>query len=209
MCSVFSDLTAGFKFTDSILNDYYRFYTLHGKQDIAEHCKKVAKQAERLAQKYGICQETVKVSGYLHDISRVISESEYFNIAYVLGIEVLEEEKAFPMLLHQKISKAVASEVFSIRDKNILSGIECHTTLKANPSEFDLVLFIADKLSWDSTDSEPILEGIHKGLEISLSHGAFSYLKYLWDNRNNVKVMHPWAIQAYMDLKHACENKLK
>jgi HD superfamily phosphohydrolase YqeK len=105
------------------------------------------------------------------------------------------------MLLHQRISKAVARELFCVKDENILNDIGCHTTLRDNANDIDLLLFIADKLSWDSIDSEPILVGIHKGLEISLQHGAFSYISYLRNNRNNMNVMHPWTIQAYIDLK--------
>jgi HD superfamily phosphohydrolase YqeK len=109
------------------------------------------------------------------------------------------------MLLHQKISKVIAEELFGVIDRYILNAIECHTTLRVNANEIDLVLFIADKLSWDSADSEPILDGIYRGLEISLKHGAFSYLGYLWDNRSNIKVMHPWTVQAYNDLKIKCK----
>lgn len=201
---VLTALIKGFTVTNNIENDSNRFFAHHDKQDIAEHCSKVAKEAKRLSEQFGICQETAETAGFLHDISRVIPDNEYLSIASELGIEVVEEEKVSPMLLHQKISKAIAWELFQVNDKNILNAIECHTTLKANANATDLVLFIADKLSWDSADSEPILDGIYKGLEISLEHGAFSYLRHLWDNRNNVKVMHPWTIQAYMDLRKKC-----
>ena len=38
---------------------------------------------------------------------------------------------------------------FGIEDNEILSAIECHTTLKKNYSDIDLVLFVADKIKWD------------------------------------------------------------
>lgn len=194
----------GFVFSNRIETDYYEFFNHYGKQDIAEHCLRVAREAKRLSVQFGVCQEACETAGYLHDISRVIPDNEYLNIASKLGIKILEEERVFPMLLHQKISKVIAGELFGVTNRNILNAIECHTTLRANANGIDLVLFIADKLSWDSLDNEPILDGINKGLKISLEHGAFSYIKYLWDNRNNVKVMHPWTIQAYQYLNEKC-----
>ncbi len=34
------------------------------------------------------------------------------------------------MILHQKQSVCIAKELFNIKDREILSAIECHTTLK-------------------------------------------------------------------------------
>jgi len=33
-----------------------------------------------------------------------------------------------------------------------------------------------------------------------LEQGAFAYLKYLHDNRKDMKVFHQWALEAYNDL---------
>jgi len=45
-----------------------------------------------------------------------------------------EAKVKYLFLLHQRISRIVAQENSGIIDKRILSAVEHHTTLKANPS---------------------------------------------------------------------------
>ena len=111
---MFSDTIKGFTFTNSIENDYFRFFAHFGKHDIAEHCSKVAKEAKRLAAHYGVSQEEAEIAGFMHDISRIFPDNEFVNIALELGIEVNGEEKIYPGLLHQKISKVFARELFCV-----------------------------------------------------------------------------------------------
>lgn len=126
-------------------------------------------------------------------------------MALKLGININEQEQALPSLLHQRLSKEIAKNMFNINDDIILNAIGCHTTLRANANEIDLILFVADKLSWDSIDNMPIVEGIMHGLKISLEHAAYSYLKYLRDHRSKSTVIHPWTVEAYEDLKAKCD----
>ncbi|MHB8064998.1 MAG: bis(5'-nucleosyl)-tetraphosphatase (symmetrical) YqeK [Ruminiclostridium sp.] len=130
-------------------------------------------EAKRLANRFNIDNASSMIAGYLHDVGRIFPDNQSIDIASELGIQALDEEHTYAGLLHQKISKVLAYELFGINDNNILNAIECHTTLKAGASDIDLILFIADKLSWDSLDSKPILDGILKGLEKSLEQGAF------------------------------------
>lgn len=199
-----SGLVENFTFTHQIEKDAYKFLEYHGYKEIAEHCNKVACEAEKLANRFSVDNVSSKIAGYLHDIGRVIPDKQSIDIASELGIQVLGEEHIYAGLLHQKISKVLAYKLFGIKDNNILNAIECHTTLKAGASDIDLILFIADKLSWDSSDSKPILSGILYGLEKSLKHGAFFYISYLYENRNNIKVLHPWTLEAYYDLREKC-----
>lgn len=204
--ALLSDLISNITLTHQTEKDAYKFLEYHGLKEIAEHCSKVANEAARLARRFNIDDVSSRIAGYLHDVGRVFSDKQSVDIALQLGIQILDEEHTYPSLLHQKLSKVLAFELFEIKDKNILSAIECHTTLKAVASDSDLVLFIADKLSWDSTDSKPIIDGISNGLEVSLKHGAFSYINYLYENRNNIKVLHPWTLEAYNDLKVKCSK---
>ncbi|MBS4535320.1 bis(5'-nucleosyl)-tetraphosphatase (symmetrical) YqeK [Clostridium sp. D2Q-14] len=201
-----SDLTDNFILTGEIERDSYEFLVYHNYEDIAEHSLKVAMKAEELAEKFGIDKDLARIAGYLHDIGRVVSEDKKINLAEKLGIDVLDEERIFPEILHGKLSAVMAYDIFGIEDVDILNVIKCHTTLKANADKLDLILFIADKLSWDSNDSKEILDGILNGLEESLGHSAFSYIEHLWNNRNNLKVLHPRTQDAYFDLKDRYNN---
>jgi HD superfamily phosphohydrolase YqeK len=104
------------------------------------------------------------------------------------------------MILHQKLSAAMAESLFQIRDPLILDAIRCHTTLRAGATALDQILFVADKVEWDQPDSPPYLNGLLKALEQSLEHAALYYLRYLWARRSSLQVVHPWLVEAYHDL---------
>lgn len=138
------------------------------------------------------------ITGYLHDISAIYPNDQRLPIARRLGIEILREEEVFPLIIHQKISKAMAAALFDIHDPAILSAIECHTTLRSNPAKLDLVLFVADKIEWDQTGAPPYLTRLNAELDNSLENAAFSYLSYMWEQRDKLRVLHPWLKEAYL-----------
>jgi HD superfamily phosphohydrolase YqeK len=106
-----------------------------------------------------------------------------------------------PMILHQKLSVVIASDIFGVTDEAVLSAIGCHTTLKANASPLDKVVFIADKIAWDQPYTAPFLEGVLASLEQSLDQAVLHYLHYLWQQRDTIPVIHPWFVAAYEQLK--------
>ncbi|MPN55779.1 hypothetical protein SDC9_203463 [bioreactor metagenome] len=73
--------------------------------------------------------------------------------------------------------------------------------MKKEYTELDLLLFVADKVKWDQKGVPPYLEDVVNGLNISLEHGAYAYIKYLMDNKSNLKVIHPWLVDAYNSLR--------
>ena len=91
-------------------------------------------------------------------------------------------EQKHNFILHQKISAIIARERYNITDNNILSAIECHSTLKANASEHDMLLFLADKISWDAERFPPFLNILEKALDISLSHASLAYINFSLKN---------------------------
>lgn len=200
MNKVLAELIIGFNTIGNVQKDAIALLNFHGHQDIAEHCIKVANEASRIAHIFGIDEYKAFVSGCLHDVSRIFPDDKMINICHELEIDILKEEYIVPSLLHSKISKVMASEMFCIKDKEILSAIECHSTLKANAGTLDMVLFVADKTSWDNVYNKEFVDDIVNGLEKSLEHGAFGYLKYMFMNRERMKAFHPWTLEAYSDL---------
>ncbi|MEQ6151610.1 bis(5'-nucleosyl)-tetraphosphatase (symmetrical) YqeK [Enterococcus faecalis] len=163
------------------------------------HCMEVGEYAYQLGEKYLTSPEKVSIAGYLHDISAVYPNNQRINVAQKYGIELNEAEMAFPMIIHQKISKSIAKMDFGIEDNEILSAIECHTTLKKNYSDIDLVLFIADKIKWDQEGKPPYLDGLLQALNCSLENAAYFYIDYIL--KHDIKVVHPWLWDAYNQLK--------
>ena len=171
-----------------------------GLESTAEHCQRVAAEAGRLAGLFGVLPECAQVAGWLHDVSAVYPVDQRARVASELGIEVLPEERLAPMLLHQKLSAALAKEVFQVTNPAVLSAIECHTTLKANASPLDKTVFVADKIAWDQPGDPPYLADLCRALECSLDDAALCYMDYLWQRRARLLAVHPWLVDAYEEL---------
>lgn len=200
MKAVFKEILSSFLFTNDLYEDSYNLLILHNRRIVAQHSREVAKECKGLAKRFGVNEELAEITGLLHDISAVFPFDKRLEVANNLGLAVLKEEAEFPLILHQKISAVMAREIWNINDEEVLNAIGCHTTLKSNFSKLDLVLFIADKVKWDQKGTPPYLESIYKGLDISLEHGAYAYIKYLMDNKAELKVIHPWLLAAYNEL---------
>ncbi|MDU3403603.1 MAG: bis(5'-nucleosyl)-tetraphosphatase (symmetrical) YqeK [Enterococcus faecalis] len=162
------------------------------------HCMEVGEYAYQLGEKYLTSPEKVSIAGYLHDISAIYPNNQRISVAQKYGIELNEAEMVFPLIIHQKISKSIAKMDFGIEDNEILSAIECHTTLKKNYSDIDLVLFVADKIKWDQEGKPPYLDGLLQALNCSLENAAYFYIDYIL--KHDIKVVHPWLWDAYNQL---------
>jgi len=194
------NLASGFTPTGSLNKDVPTFLNSHKLPKTAAHCQAVANKAREIALQFGEDENAAEAAGWLHDISAVIPTSERAQAAGKLGIPVLPEEAAFPMILHQKISVELAKEIFGVDHQAVLSAVGCHTTLKANASRLDMVVFTADKISWDQSGNPPYLEAVLAGLEKSLDAGVLVYLTYMWERKDSLQVLHPWLAAAYTEI---------
>ena len=177
--------------------DVQQFLLAHDAAKTAEHVRQVAEVAGELALRFGADAAAARCGGYLHDISVIIPNEERIALAQSLGIDVLPEEARFPMIIHQKLSAFIAEAHFGISDAAILSAIGCHTTLKRDASRLDKIVFIADKIAWDQAGSPPYLADLQQRLDHSLDAGVHVYLDYLWQMRDQLRVLHPWLAEAY------------
>lgn len=194
------------KLTNDLIKDVPNFLMVNNHIETAKHSIRVSEMARRLALRFGVNPDHAEHAGLLHDVSAVIPHNERSCVAKALGIPVLPEEERFQMIIHQKISRVMAESFFGVMDTDVLSAIECHTTLKANFSKMDLVVFVADKIEWDQPGFPPYIEELKSQLKISLEHAAFSYIDYLWQRRNTLKVVHPWLVDAHRELSLIINN---
>ncbi|MEK8127650.1 HD domain-containing protein [Paenibacillus filicis] len=201
MHPIFQELTASVEFTHDLKRNVQLFLTTHHCSETADHCMDVGAEARRVAIRFGADPDAAETAGWLHDISAVIPNKDRIEAARQLQIEVLPEEEQFPMIIHQKLSKAMARDIFQITDQAILDAVGCHTTLRAGSTLLDQVLFVADKIAWDQTGVPPFQKELNDGLEQSLAHGAFAYIDYLWQRKETLKVVHPWLKDAHEELR--------
>jgi HD superfamily phosphohydrolase YqeK len=190
MISFFS----GLKLIGDLEKDVYEVFAQFGRLDVWEHSKRVAAEGVAMAKRLNFPDAgEIKTAAFLHDIGRVIPAEERVKLAAASGIEVCEEERLFPLILHQKLSKVIANAIFNVTDELILEAIGCHTTLRKNPTNKDMMLFLADKLAeWQGTGIPTHIRITKRGLDVSLERGTFVYLEHLWENRSEMTVIHPW-----------------
>ena len=187
-----------------IRTDVKNILLINGKSKTYIHVANVADRNALISKTYDLDHDKCVIAGLLHDISAVIKPEDMLKYAYENRLEVCEAERKYPFLLHQRLSKICAVEYFNISDEEILSAIECHTTLKKCPSKYEMSLFIADKLAWDRGGIPPFYEEVNAALDISLEAACYKYMEYMVDN-DMILCPHDNWIEAYEQLKNMRE----
>ena len=165
-----------------LVRDVRELLLRNGKEKTFRHVSQVAEVCRELAVRFGLDPGLCEIGGLLHDISAVIAPADMMGYAVEQGFELCVAERKYPFLLHQRISAVVAEEFFGLDERTVLSAIGCHTTLKANPTRADMLLFIADKIAWDQEGVPPFCDEVNRGLEVSLERACYEYMRYMNDN---------------------------
>jgi predicted HD superfamily hydrolase involved in NAD metabolism len=185
-------------FTGDIKADVKSILYSHNKAKTYDHVRNIAEMNVKIATQYGLDETICELCGYLHDISAIIPPQDMMSYAITNNWYIDESERKYPMLLHQRISRVIAQEDFKITDERILSAIGHHTTLKANPSAYDMAVFVADKLAWDLTETHgqaPFYTVVNDALKHSLKIASLAYMDYM---EQNDMILHPhkWWVEA-------------
>lgn len=187
-----------------IRTDIKNILLINGKHSTYIHVSNVAEKNALIAKTYDLDHDKCVVAGLLHDISAIIKPEDMLEYAYENRLDICEAERKYPFLLHQRLSKICAAEYFNISDEEILSAIECHTTLKKCPSKYEMSLFIADKLAWDKSGIPPFYEEVNAALDVSLEAACYKYMEYMVDN-DMILFPHDNWTEAYEQLKNVGE----
>ena len=110
-----------------------------------KHTMGVAVCAKELAQTHfpSLDLNTVELAALMHDYTKEFSPEKQFELCEFYGIELTEEEKLAPKLLHGKTAAAIASHQFGL-PKDAYSAIYYHTTGRADMTPFEIVIYLAD-----------------------------------------------------------------
>lgn len=154
----------------------------NGKPGTLRHVLRVAETAVRIARKWDLEEELVNQAALLHDISAIMRPADMLTYGRNEGWTLERCEEEHPFLLHQRVSRALAVQLFNLTDERVLSPIECHTTLRPGCDRYDLILFLADKLAWDREGIPPYDALVVKELEKSPERAALTYIEYALKN---------------------------
>ena len=111
------------------------------------HTLGVAKEAERLAEKYGVDKNKARLAGLLHDCAKNLDEKsgeEFSAICTKYGVTLDELAKKERALVHAFLGAAVAYKDYGVDDHEILDAIYYHTTARANMTPLEKIIYIAD-----------------------------------------------------------------
>lgn len=131
-----------------------------------EHSLLVAFAASSLAHHYGLDENKAYVAGLTHDIAKDLSAEENSKIVskYSLPKYLLNEENS--KIIHAAVGAIIAKEYYNLDDE-ISNSIKYHTIGNANMTDFDKIIFIADKIGRKSPDEtiERIRESAYENLD--------------------------------------------
>ena len=167
-----------------------------------EHSIGTAECASELAEKFGCDKDKAYFTGLIHDCAKCLPKDETIDI--INNHVTLEEgELCSPKTHHAPAGAYIAQKVFGISDEEILSAIRWHTIGKLNMSDFEKIIYLADKIETRTREDEyanPIRECLSgpKGLDCAMLQSYKLTIKSLVDR--NLKIC-PMTIDIYNHLE--------
>ncbi len=117
------------------------------------HTLGTADCAKELAKQFGLNQDKAYLAGLLHDCAKCFPNEELLDIIHK-HLDVEECEMLNYKTLHAPVSAYIAETEFKITDKEILSAIRWHTLGRLDMTDFEKIVFIADKIEPNTRDEE-------------------------------------------------------
>lgn len=141
------------------------------KQNLSEerylHTLGVAETAVELARIFNLSEEKAYLAGLLHDCAKGFSNEKLLQII-TENLSIDECEMINPKTYHAPVGAFVAEKEFCVTDEEVLSAIRWHTIGKVEMSDFEKVIFIADKIENKTRPSSMINRILPK---LSLENG--------------------------------------
>ena len=129
-----------------------------------EHSLGTAECAKELAEKFDLDSEKAYLTGLVHDCAKCMNKNDMLEILKNITLVCGEIEN--PKTHHAPAGAVVAKKEFGITDEEILSAIRWHTIGKLNMTEFEKIIFLADKIEKRTRPAEyaePIREALNNG----------------------------------------------
>lgn len=189
------------------ISDAEEWLKAHLDEERFEHSLGVAQTAVELAKRFGVNEEKAYIAGLLHDCAKRFSTKELIEIIKN-NISVEECEMINPKTYHAPAGAYVAKKEFGIEDDEILSAIRWHTIGKLYMTDFEKVIFIADKIEPRTRPQEmidyikPALDK-DNGLDMALLQCYKGTIKSLADRNLKICIS---TIEIYNELLNKYEQ---
>ncbi len=121
------------------------------------HSIGTAECARDLAIKFGLDSEKAYMAGLLHDCAKCFSNEKLLEIINN-NLNVQKIELMNYKTLHAPVSAYIAKNNFGVEDNEILSAIRWHTLGKIDMTDFEKIIFLADKIEPKTRDKDYLEE---------------------------------------------------
>ena len=128
-----------------------------------EHSLGTAECAKELADKFGLDSEKAYLSGLIHDCAKCFPNDELKSVICDCA-DLCDGELSNPKTYHAPAGAILAKKEFNVCDDEVLSAVRWHTLGKTDMSDFEKIIFLADKIESRTRPSE-LIEPIKAVLE--------------------------------------------
>ena len=116
------------------------------------HSLGVMEAAVELARMFNLDEEKARLAGLLHDAAKCFPNEKLLEIIKEHIPEVHECELLNYKTLHAPVSAYLAKTKFNVTDVEILDAIRWHTLGRCGMSNFEKIIFLADKIEARTRD---------------------------------------------------------
>jgi predicted HD superfamily hydrolase involved in NAD metabolism len=110
------------------------------------HVVRVARLADRLAQRHGEDPARARLAGLLHDLARLYDAERLLAECAARSMPVDAFERRHPIVLHARLGAELARERFGVTDEGVLEAIRTHTVAAPGLSRLATIVYLADGL---------------------------------------------------------------
>ena len=171
-----------------------------------EHSLGTAECAKELAERFGLDKDKAYLCGLIHDCAKCFSNSELHQKICDCK-DLCEGELSNPKTYHAPAGAILAKQELGICDDEILSATRWHTLGKIEMTDFEKIIFLADKIEKRTRPIEhriPIEKALEKGLDEALLVCYGATIKSLIDR--NLKICKQ-TIDIYNNLLNNLDSK--
>ena len=134
-------------------------------------------EAVKLAERYGADTKKARIAALLHDCIK-LPNKELLEYCEENHIDISEEERNNPYLIHSRLGAVLAMEEYGVTDPEVLSAIRNHTLGRVGMSLMDKIIYVADKIEptreFEGIDEirETAYEDINRAMLLVMQHSA-------------------------------------
>ncbi|MCL2056816.1 MAG: nicotinate (nicotinamide) nucleotide adenylyltransferase [Oscillospiraceae bacterium] len=180
------------------VEQYIRLHGLYGLSAVYEktltemlsekrlaHSRNVRDRAVHLARIHGADESKAALAGLLHDIYRDAENNAQLKYLSECGIILDDAALKHPAVWHGICGAEFVKRHFKITDDDIISAIRYHTTGRANMTELEKIIYLADGTSIDRKYKEA--ENYRALADESLDEAMYVFLKWGIKNYSGTK----------------------